>query len=868
MLKKIRNNFPSIKIVSFLFLGLFLLFYQIKAEEETFIEITQSTQWSGEIEIDKNVRVKSGAMLSISPGTTIKFNRGDGQAPPSIFIEKGGFLLAEGNEREKIKFTSDQQESCYSLIFDGNNDGEFYSGFMRYVEISKAGGFCEDENHQVLNFFIPKVFAQENLDNNYYPILHKNGMLLIENSEFKNNNNVDIFIKNQNVDPDNFVSKNNHLVSVINSNFSNNQEDIALAADFVCEENCEQLIFLKNNWYGKATGPHWIKQSWQYYQDHEDIFNDIIYGQKVIGPMIDNLDFRTKSLIADPLIFIPGIMGSEKEMIGSDLVLDPILHTYDDLIESLENNGYEKNKNLFPFPYDWRKSNELTAVQLAEKIKEIEDEFWSVRIDITSHSMGGLAARKYLQEAESLYNIDQFITLGTPHKGAPEAYLKWEAGAGFFGLQGFIAKYHFTQEAEHEGYDDLHQYIQEQVLSIKELLPDYDYLFDIEDNQLREYPDDYPRNTFLENLNIPEKLEKLNKIRTYNIAGKTEENNTLEKIRVVDNTDNNKWEHGFPENFDDKLTDRGLELGLGDETVPFGSASAVNFYQNIELDSSHSELPTKAQCEIFQILSGEKVCVYDEDFNIPNILLFNVFSPIDMQIVLEDGRKIGTDPESGEVVNEIEGAYYTGNDTENEFITIPNYSDGKYQILTSGTGDGDFRIEAHSVEVDEQGLVQEDKIEEIQGLATTGESQSFEIQVGEVTEEEEQDDEDSQGDEGEDDSEESEDGEDEEEDEKDDKNNNGRALGHIKQQEKKQEIAENKEQKKQKIEDKKLAQKEAKKNGSLPSQGQAGKTKVAGKSVQKSNPWIIAGMVLVGLIGIFLTWTIGKKDNFIKKYFK
>jgi hypothetical protein len=855
ILRKIRNKFLLIKIGIFLLPGLFLIFSQIKAEDGVW-EITQSTEWSGEIEIDRNVYVKNGAMLDIKPGTVIKFNRRDGQKPPSIFIEKGSFLLAEGNEKEKIKFTSDQDESCYSLIFDGYNNGLGFSGFLRYVEISKAGGYCPNQNQQVFNFFIPRVFAQENWEDNYYPVLHRGGTLIIENSEFKDNNNSDIFIDNQTVNPDNFINQDSHLVSVINSNFSNNKNDIALVADFDCSENCEELIFLKNNWYGKPTGPNWVKKSWDYYQEHEESFEGFIYGQKVIGSMLKVSDFRTKTLIADPVIIIPGIMGSGRGMIGNKLVLDPILHTYDDLIESLENNGYEKNKNLFTFPYNWRNSNEITAVQLSEKISEIEEDFWSVRIDVVAHSMGGLVARQSFQNAEYLYNIDQFITLGTPHQGAPKAYLQWEAGEDVGNFSWLIAKHHFLQEAQHNNYDDLHKYIQEKVLSVKELLPNYDYLFDVEKDKMRDYPGDYPENSFLENLNDPEKLENLNQLRTYNIVGKKENKNTINKIRVVESQNDEKWEHGYPEKFDDNLTDRGIEFGIGDETVPIESALGINFDQNIELDSNHNELPAKAQCEIFGILSGEKVCFYDEDLNIPNFLLFNVFSPVDIQVVLEDGRRIGTDFETGESINELEdlGAYYTGNNTENEFITIPNYLEGKYKILTSGTDSGEFRIEVTSFKDTNEYEAEEEQIKEIKGETFLDEIQSFEFVVGDENDENNDEAEndtkillDETGDGNDDEDEKKEDDEDDDE-EDEDKEISSQSEGFLIQNFAETDLSQQNSTERgaeQEIVDKKIIKEE-----------KQPQTKIAGDQNRKNNYWMIILIFLVGGIALFLTWTV------------
>ena len=47
--------------------------------------------------------------------------------------------------------------------------------------------------------------------------------------------------------------------------------------------------------------------------------------------------------------------------------IDPIFHVYDNLIETLEANGYVEGTDLFPFAYDWKKSNADTAQKLKMK---------------------------------------------------------------------------------------------------------------------------------------------------------------------------------------------------------------------------------------------------------------------------------------------------------------------------------------------------------------------------------------------------------------------------------------------------------------------------------------------------------------------
>ncbi|MDD5489818.1 MAG: alpha/beta hydrolase, partial [Candidatus Moranbacteria bacterium] len=398
----------------------------------------------------------------------------------------------------------------------------------------------------------------------------------------------------------------------------------------------------------------------------------------------------------DPVIVIPGIMGSATKYPGGigKLEIDPILHTYDNLIATLKKNGYKEDENLFLFPYEWRDSNIQSAQKLKEKIDEIKKQTGRPKVDLVAHSMGGLVARHYIEGGNYEGDVDQLITLGTPHKGAPKAYLKWEAGEGFFSATDKLSKIFFEMEAHHNGFGSIKDYIQTRILSVKELLPNYSYLQEASGGATKNYPDNYPQNTFLEFLNSLNRLNNMKNVDFTNIIGNTKENDTIEKYKVIKSDKEGIWEHGMPENYYDNTTDRGIVHGRGDETVPLSSAEGIASDNKIILDSSHGDLPTSAECEVFRELTGNQKCSEMNIFDkITDILTFSVFSPIDIQIESPSGERIGKNFDTGDELNEIEGAFYTGYNTENEFITIPNPEDGEYRILTEGTGSGEYTIE-------------------------------------------------------------------------------------------------------------------------------------------------------------------------------
>src|SRR3989344_9433369 len=705
---------------------------------ENYTVIDHDMTWSGQItraDIPKPVVVVNGATLTIEKGTRIELG--------SLTVYDGK-IIALGTEKEKIVFTKqapdlswlppeflDYDKECF-LDVDGmiefadvvETDAEGAS-FVRYAELDGMGTYFQrdvsrcpvamKEDQHSFAFLLNTAYAAE--ETVYGPALKfRSGKLHIENSSFKNNAYADIETSMDFSDEwDSYDS-----LQVINSNFEGNTQNTALISNFNYDgvQDHSHRVFLKNNWYGSAGGP---KMAPDY----------ILGGERFVGKYV--LDgFRKKNLIADPLIIIPGITGSA-QVLGT-WKLDPITHSYDDLIASLKRNGYEVGINLFEFPYDWRKNNATSAHYLQGMAESVLGSTKVSKADIVAHSMGALVARAYIEEVGgALYEdtVDQLITLGTPNDGSPEAYLKWEAGEGFFRLDGILAKHHFEQEAEHAGYDDnLKGYIQDKIISVKELLPDYKYLLDVSTGSVRDYPSGYPQNEFLEELNSDQNKDELAAINYTNIVGLVSPERTISRIRVQESMVSGKWEHGMPENFYNVETDRGLEYGRGDETVPESSAKGAAADTVIEVTATHNELPTKAQCEVFRELTGIQECSYADNWNIPNILLFNVFSPIDIQIISPSGKKMGKNFETGGIYDGIPGAYYTGHDTENEFITIPNPEDGEYRILTQGTGEGEYRIEATEItEGANPGDEAKESVATLTGTATTGATEEKKIEL-------------------------------------------------------------------------------------------------------------------------------------------
>lgn len=388
----------------------------------------------------------------------------------------------------------------------------------------------------------------------------------------------------------------------------------------------------------------------------------------------------------NPVIIVPGILGSSEH--NGMLQLDPILHTYDDLIATLDVNGYSPDVDLFVFPYNWRRSNVETASLLKQKIDTVKSICSCEKVDLVAHSMGGLIARQYIQSSAYDGDVDQLIFIGTPHLGAPNAYLMWEGGYVGTNLSDRILNRILRQEAKKKGYSDLVEYAQlDPVSSVQQLLPVFDYLFD--DSTLRSYPENYPTNTFIENLRDGLGALLSLDVSLYNFIGETGAA-TIAGINVIDSVAAPpKWVHGEPRPINPYV------VSNGDGTVPIGSASVVTS-NIITLATPHRILPDAAKGEVVKILKGSASPTLVDSIEEVNLrlLMIQMFSPADLLVIAPDGKKVGRG-EGGSEINEIPLAFYTGSGAESEYITIPNPLNGVYTIQSTGVSTGSYSVEAH-----------------------------------------------------------------------------------------------------------------------------------------------------------------------------
>lgn len=445
----------------------------------------------------------------------------------------------------------------------------------------------------------------------------------------------------------------------------------------------------------------------------------------------------------NPVVLIPGFGASWQS--AGEWKIDPILHTYDNLIEALTSNIYELNDNFFLFPYNWRNDIKDTAELLHTEIGRIKASTTAGKVDIVAHSMGSLVAREYVRGYGEDDNIDQIIFLNAPHQGSPESYLLYE-GAYFRRPFDQIAKYALTVESLANGYLSLPKYLQEEIISIKQLLPTDSYLFNKENGiwSIMPYPDNYPRNILLEDLNTSEALTGLkSQAQITNIIsylGDTQTSTTLNGLKVVDvsNIYVDQWMHGMPYllNTDSQ---EGFTFGQGDGTVPFSSLDHLEGVDRVVYsDVSHSGLVTRSQKEIIRILTGEETNLYVSGpwSAIKRVLFTRVYSPVDMLLIDNNtGQKTGYDIEHEEEFSQIPGSFYSGNNIELEFATVPKPAFNDYTIRVIGTDAGIYKVGVDLLEDREKfierefsfGVISKGDVEEFNFVLTEEGGNEFKI---------------------------------------------------------------------------------------------------------------------------------------------
>jgi len=110
--------------------------------------------------------------------------------------------------------------------------------------------------------------------------------------------------------------------------------------------------------------------------------------------------------------------------------VDPILfvHGYtsdasawNTMISRFQADGWESNR-LFAYTFSSTKSNASIAQDVKTRVDQIRAATGAAKVDIVTHSMGGLSSRYYLKNLGGQANVDDWVSLGGPNHGTTWAY--------------------------------------------------------------------------------------------------------------------------------------------------------------------------------------------------------------------------------------------------------------------------------------------------------------------------------------------------------------------------------------------------------------------------------------------------------------
>ncbi len=373
----------------------------------------------------------------------------------------------------------------------------------------------------------------------------------------------------------------------------------------------------------------------------------------------------------DKIIFLPGMFASWNYPAilngqpGESWMIPEWIKTYNNVIASLENEGYILNEDLFVFPYDWRKKLFDLSDDLNDYMNNLKTQGKlenGEQVDLVGHSFGGLVARAYESEyGDNL--IDQIIAIGSPNLGVTQAYGAWEGletwNASWWQSQMIQLLVRFNQDLGELPIETLRRMSP----SIQDVLPAYDFLnkngTNVPINEMNQ------QNTSLPDINEGDYEVEV-------IAGKGEE--TIDQLNIKQRSKIEEllglWEDGKPI---EKL------MSDGDGTVLLSSAKA-DFDNNSEIEAGHGEIVFGEEgiTTLFGRLGlDETSVVVNETADEHDSALVAVLrSPGVIKLLDSSG-------------NEIDSII----DDNGKILWLPGVADGRYKMKVMADGEtGDYEL--------------------------------------------------------------------------------------------------------------------------------------------------------------------------------
>ena len=114
----------------------------------------------------------------------------------------------------------------------------------------------------------------------------------------------------------------------------------------------------------------------------------------------------SSAMAHDPILFVHGWAESES--------------LWTTMISNFSREGWTREE-LNNWRYNTSQSNVTTAREVRTKVEEILSRTRATKVDIISHSMGGLNTRYYLKNLGGTEKVDDWVSLGGPNHGTTTA---------------------------------------------------------------------------------------------------------------------------------------------------------------------------------------------------------------------------------------------------------------------------------------------------------------------------------------------------------------------------------------------------------------------------------------------------------------
>ena len=121
-------------------------------------------------------------------------------------------------------------------------------------------------------------------------------------------------------------------------------------------------------------------------------------------------------LIAAAVVLVPAATASAREPILFVHGFSGAAWNWDMMVGRFAADGYPASE-LRAMSYNSAQPNATTAQEVSQEVQELRADTGAVKVDIVSHSMGGLSSRFYLRNLGGSAAVDEWVSIGGPNHG-------------------------------------------------------------------------------------------------------------------------------------------------------------------------------------------------------------------------------------------------------------------------------------------------------------------------------------------------------------------------------------------------------------------------------------------------------------------